>query len=87
MTDYTINFNLEKYQTGDAANLNDQYNASMDIIDENLYKINNNANDAAGKANQAITATETINSNLTALGVTDTTTATQLNNKIDTTAT
>lgn len=87
MTDYTTNFNLEKYQTGDAANLNDQYNASMDIIDENLYKINNNANNAAGRANQAITATETINSNLTALGVTDTTTATQLKNKIDDTAT
>ena len=87
MTDYTTNFNLEKYQTGDAANLNDQYNASMDIIDNNLYKINNNANSAAGRANQAITATETINSNLTALGVTDTTTATQLKNKIDDTAT
>ena len=87
MTDYTTNFNLEKYQTGDAANLNDQYNTSMDIIDDNLYKINNNANNAAGKANQAITATETINGNLTALGVTNTTTATQLKNKIDTTAT
>ena len=87
MTDYTTNFNLEKYQTGDAANLNDQYNASMDIIDDNLYKINTNANNAAGKANQAITATETINSNLTALGVTDTTTATQLKNKIGSTAT
>lgn len=87
MSDYTTNFNLEKYQTGDAANLNDQYNASMDIIDNNLYKINTNANNAAGKANQAITATETINSNLTALGVTDTTTATQLKNKIDDTAT
>lgn len=87
MTDYTTNFNLEKYQTGDAANLNDQYNASMDIIDNNLYKINTNANNAAGKANQAIAATETINSNLNALGVTDTTTATQLKNKIDDTAT
>lgn len=87
MTDYTTNFNLEKYQTGDAANLNDQYNASMDIIDKTLYKINNNANNAASRANQAIAATETINSNLTALGVTDTTTATQLKNKIDTTAT
>lgn len=87
MTDYTTNFNLEKYQAGDAANLNDQYNASMDIIDENLYKINNNANNAAGKANQAIAATETINGNLTALGVTDTTTAAQLKNKIDDTAT
>lgn len=87
MTDYTTNFSLEKYQTGDAANLNDQYNASMDIIDDNLYKINTNANNAAGKANQAITATETINTNLNALGVTDTTTATQLKNKIDDTAT
>lgn len=87
MTDYTTNFNLEKYQTGDAANLNDQYNSSMDIIDENLYKINNNANNAAGKANQAIAATETINGDLNALGVTDTTTATQLKNKIDATAT
>ena len=38
MTDYTTNFNLEKYQTGDAANLNDQYNASMDIIDDTMYK-------------------------------------------------
>lgn len=87
MTDYTTNFNLEKYQTGDAANLNDQYNTSMDIIDDNLYKINTNANNAAGKANQAITATETINNNLNALGVTDTTTATHLKNKIDDTAT
>lgn len=54
MTDYTTNFNLEKYQTGDAANLNDQYNASMDIIDTNLYKINTNANTAGGKAAQAL---------------------------------
>lgn len=87
MTDYTTNFNLEKYQTGDAANLNDQYNASMDIIDNTLYKINTSANNAAGKANQAMAATETINGNLSALGVTDTTTATQLKNKIDDTAT
>lgn len=54
MTDYTTNFNLEKYQTGDAANLNDQYNASMDIIDANLYKINTNANTAGSKATQAL---------------------------------
>ena len=50
MTDYTTNFNLEKYQTGDAANLNDQYNASMDIIDDNLCKINTNANTAGGNS-------------------------------------
>lgn len=87
MTEYTTNFNLEKYQTGDAANLNDQYNASMDIIDDNLYKINTNANTAGGKAAQALETAQNNNKNLTALGVTDTTTATQLKNKIDTTAT
>lgn len=87
MTNYTTNFNLEKYQTGDAANLNDQYNTSMDIIDANLYKININANTAGGKATQALETAQNNNKNLTALGVTDTKTATQLKNKIDTTAT
>lgn len=83
MTDYTTNFNLEKYQPGDAANLNDQYNASMDIIDDNLYKINTNTNNAGGKATQALETAQNINKNLAALGVTDTTTATALKNKID----
>ena len=87
MTTYTTNFNLEKYQTGDAANLNDQYNASMDIIDDTMYKINTNANTAGGKATQALETAQNNTKNLTALGVTDTTTATQLKNKIDTTAT
>ena len=86
MTDYTTNFNLEKYQTGDVANLNDQYNASMDIIDDNLYKINTNANTAGGKATQALETAQNNNKNLTALGITDTATATTLKNKIDTTA-
>ena len=86
MTNYTTNFNLEKYQTGDAANLNDQYNASMDIIDENLYKINTNANTAGGKATQALETAQNNTKNLTALGVTDTETATQLKTKIDNTA-
>lgn len=87
MTDYTTNFNLEKYQTGDAANLNDQYNASLDIIDDNLYKINSNANTAGGKATQALETAQNNNKNLTALGVTDTATATALKNKIDNTNT
>lgn len=86
MTNYTTNFNLEKYQTGDAANLNDQYNASMDIIDDNMYKINTNANTAGGKATQALETAQNNNKNLTALGITDTATATALKNKIDTTA-
>lgn len=87
MTDYTTNFNLEKYQTGDAANLNDQYNVSMDIIDNTMYIINTNANTAGGKATQALETAQNNTKNLTALGVTDTETATQLKNKIDTTAT
>lgn len=86
MTDYTTNFNLEKYQTGDAANLNDQYNASMDIIDDNLYKINTNANTAGSKATQALETAQNNTKNLTALGITNTTTATQLKNKINNTA-
>lgn len=86
MTDYTTNFNLEKYQTGDAANLNDQYNASMDIIDNNMYKINTNANTAGSKATQALETAQNNTKNLTALGVTDTKTATQLKTKIDNTA-
>ena len=86
MTDYTTNFNLEKYQTGDAANLNDQYNASMDIIDDNLYKINTNANTASGKATQALNTAQNNTQNLTALGITDTKTATQLKTKINNTA-
>lgn len=87
MTDYTKNFNLEKYQTGDAANLNDQYNVSMDIIDANLYKINSNANIAGGKATQALETAQNNNKNLAALGVTDTATATALKNKINNTNT
>ena len=86
MTVYTTNFNLEKYQTGDAANLNDQYNSSMDIIDDNMYKINTNANTAGGKATQALETAQNNTKNLTALGVTDTKTATQLKTKINNTA-
>lgn len=86
MTDYTTNFNLEKYQTGDAANLNDQYNVSMDIIDDNMYKINTNANTAGGKAAQALETAQKNTKNLTALGVTDTATAGTLKNKINNTA-
>lgn len=86
MTNYTTNFNLEKYQTGDAANLNDQYNASMDIIDDNMYKINTNANTAGGKATQALETAQNNTKKLTALGATDTATATTLKNKIDNTA-
>lgn len=35
----TTNYNLEKYDAGNAANLLDQYNASMDIIDTQMKTI------------------------------------------------
>lgn len=35
----TTNYNLEKYDAGNAANLMDQYNASMDTIDAQLKTI------------------------------------------------
>lgn len=43
MTEYTDNYGLNKYSDGDAANLRDQYNASMDIIDAQLKTSNDNA--------------------------------------------
>ncbi len=61
MTTYTTNFNLEKYTSGDAANLNDQYNASMDIIDTNLYKVSTNANNALNTANNALNTANNAN--------------------------
>lgn len=79
MTSTTDNFNLDLYDTGDPAALTDQYNSAIRTIDATLLTINDNAK-------QAITATQTINNNLTALGVTDSNTASALKNKIDTTA-
>lgn len=86
MASTTDNFNLDLYDTGDPAALTDQYNSAIRTIDETLLTINDNASTALNNAKQAITATQTINNNLTALGVTDTNTASTLKNKIDTTA-
>lgn len=78
MTDYTDNYGLNKYSDGDAANLRDQYNASMDIIDAQLKNANNNAADAKTKAEAAQStadaATATANDavgRLNALGIAD----------------
>lgn len=46
MTSTTDNFNLDLYDTGDPANLNDQYNASMHTIDETMLTISGTANTA-----------------------------------------
>lgn len=93
MASTTDNFNLDLYDTGDPAALTDQYNSAIRTIDETLLTINgnattalNNATTALNTAKQAIAETHTINNNLTALGVTDSNTASALKNKIDTTA-
>lgn len=86
MASTTDNFNLDLYDTGDPAALTDQYNSAIRTIDTTLLTINDNAATALNTAKQAITETETINNNLTALGVTVSNTASALKNKIDTTA-
>lgn len=93
MTSTTDNFDLDLYDTGDPAALTDQYNSAMRTIDKTLLTINgnataalNSATAALNSAKQAMTETQTINNNLAALGVTDSNTATDLKNKIDTTA-
>lgn len=86
MASTTDNFNLDLYDTGDPASLTDQYNSAIRTIDQTLLTINGNATTALNTAKQAITETETISNNLTALGVTDSNTASALKNKIDTTA-
>ena len=87
MASTTDNFNLDLYDTGDPAALTDQYNSAIRTIDATLLTINGNASTALNSAKQAIAETQTINNNLTALGVTDSNTASVLKNKIDTTAT
>lgn len=86
MASTTDNFNLDLYDTGDPAALTDQYNNAIRTIDGTLLTINGNATTALNTAKQAMTETQTINNNLAALGVTDSNTATDLKNKIDTTA-
>lgn len=60
----TTNYNLEKYDEGNAANLMDQYNASMDIIDTQLKTI-------ADSVPSEITLPEGLRAFCTALALTD----------------
>lgn len=41
--DNTTNYSLEKYEAGSAANLLDQYNASMDKIDDAIKSVSDKA--------------------------------------------
>lgn len=45
----TINYKLEKYDAGSSANLLDQYNSSIDKVDEALKQIDNKAEEALNK--------------------------------------
>ena len=68
MTSATDNFNLPLYGTGDPANLRDQYNNAMGIVDGELKKSIDSATTALGTANNAV-------GRLNAMGVTDNDTA------------
>ena len=72
MASTTDNFNLDLYDTGDPANLNDQYNSAMHIIDDTMLTLNNNVG--------------ALTTRLTNLGATDDDTATAIKNKWDTAA-
>lgn len=45
----TTNYSLEKYETGDAANLLDQYNNSMDKLDAAIKTVSDKADLALNK--------------------------------------
>lgn len=80
MASTTDNFNLDLYDTGDPANLNDQYNASMRIIDQTMLTISGTATTALN------TATEANNTASTALNLAQNnkTDITTLNTNVDT---
>ena len=67
MASTTDNFNLDLYDTGDPANLNDQYNASMHTIDETMLTISGTAKTALNLAQTNKTDIATSNTNINAL--------------------
>lgn len=82
MSSTTDNFALPLYDTGDPANLRDQYNGAMRIIDGELKKsvdsttaVTNTANDAKTTAHTAKTTADDAVGRLNALGITDNDTA------------
>lgn len=63
----TTNYTLEKYEAGNSANLLDQYNASMDIIDSAIKSVSDKADLALN--NNVLPAG--LAAFITALGLTD----------------
>lgn len=85
MASTTDNFNLDLYDTGDPANLNDQYNASMRIIDKTMLTISgtastalNTANEAKNTADTATNLAQTNKKDITTLNTTTTTLSTNI---------
>lgn len=68
----TKNYKLEKYDAGSAANLLDQYNASMDKLDAALKQIN----DKAEQAGQEKPLPDGLTAFCTALGISSSNAAT-----------
>ena len=68
----TLNYKLEKYDTGSSANLLDQYNSSMDKVDAALKQIN----DKAEQAGQENTLPDGLEAFCTALGISSSNAAT-----------
>lgn len=84
MTSTTDNFNLDLYDTGDPANLNDQYNASMHTIDKTMLTISGTASTALNTANKAKNTADTaLNTANEAKNTANTATNLAQNNKKD----
>lgn len=87
MATQTDNYNLDLYETGDAAALTDQYNSAMHKIDNDLKTFNQGITSASQQAANAKKAADANTATLNALGADSTSNATALKTKIDTTAT
>lgn len=71
-SEYTTNFNLDKYASSDKPNLRDQYNSAMDKIDDQLHKLDSKYNDTSNglfaftqKAKEITEKYDSLNSRLT----------------------
>lgn len=71
-SEYTTNFNLDKYTSSDKPNLRDQYNSAMDKIDDQLHKLDSKYNDTSNglfaftqKAKEITEKYDSLNSRLT----------------------
>lgn len=83
MSSTTDNFNIPLYDAGDPANLRDQYNGAMGIVDNELKKSVDNTTTAINTANTAKTTANDAVGRLNALGVTDNDAAATSKNRWD----